>query len=524
MTGSGLSATEWYVPSTVMTAARDRARGTAADRRDALLARDRFTLDTHDDRRGTPLRRTDRSGAGTGDAAKPSGTRDSDADTAAGDDVGVRRSGPVREATPGTATAGPRPDRAAVRDRTGDAGYLHAATLQAEVGAPAPAPAPAPAGAKDVAATVAKGTKAAGETSGSQASPGGADRGEAAAVPVVPVAPPPDAAPIASAPTLRSGTASDVGSAPALPAQAEPAAAGGATGSDAKDATTADGSLADASPGIADPREAATAVPAVAAVPAFVPAQAAPVPPAPTANGGGTALDPQAAAAKGGPVGSTDGRATEPARIDGDAGRDEAEAGAADGAGFEGVLAQATGDTPSVAVAPPDPTVAPARAEASAAARAAAPPPAPLPSTPPLPLGAVPMTIGLRSLKGSSQFEIRLDPVDLGRIDVTLDIDRDAGGASARLVVDRPETLALLRRDADSLQQALTQAGFAPGPGGISLSLRGEGSEGGNGEAGTQGRDGGRPSRGGTGDADAAAPLDGAVRALRRLGGLDIRI
>ena len=92
-------------------------------------------------------------------------------------------------------------------------------------------------------------------------------------------------------------------------------------------------------------------------------------------------------------------------------------------------------------------------------------------SSPPIPLGAVPMTIGLKSLQGSSRFEIRLDPVDLGRIDVKLDIDKDGGAVSASLVVDRPATLALLQRDAGALQQALTQAGFDASSG-INLSLR----------------------------------------------------
>ena len=65
----------------------------------------------------------------------------------------------------------------------------------------------------------------------------------------------------------------------------------------------------------------------------------------------------------------------------------------------------------------------------------------------PVPLGAVAMTIGLRSLAGSNRFEISLDPKDLGRIDVNLDIDKDNGTVTAHLTVDRPETLALLQRD-----------------------------------------------------------------------------
>lgn len=88
-----------------------------------------------------------------------------------------------------------------------------------------------------------------------------------------------------------------------------------------------------------------------------------------------------------------------------------------------------------------------------------------------VPLGAVPIEIGMRSLNGANRFEIRLDPEELGRIDVRLDIDRD-GGVKARLVVDRVETLALLQRDARTLERAFEQAGLKPSDGGVDLSLR----------------------------------------------------
>ncbi|WP_299565354.1 flagellar hook-length control protein FliK [Enterovirga sp.] len=93
-----------------------------------------------------------------------------------------------------------------------------------------------------------------------------------------------------------------------------------------------------------------------------------------------------------------------------------------------------------------------------------------------LPLAAVPVEIGLRSLEGLSRFEIRLAPVDLGGIDVRLDIAED-GQVSARLLVDRPETLAWLQRDASQLERALEQAGLRPQEGGISLTLRDSGAD-----------------------------------------------
>ena len=153
---------------------------------------------------------------------------------------------------------------------------------------------------------------------------------------------------------------------------------------------------------------------------------------------------------------------------------------------FAAVLAPvADGAAPPDLQAPATPT---ARAsEAAATASPAAPAPAPAP----VPLGAVPMTIGLRSLAGTNTFEIRLDPKELGRIEVNLAIDKDTGAVQATLVVDRPETLALLQRDAGSLQQALSQAGLDAPDGSISLSLRGDGQSGagsGRQESGAQGQ------------------------------------
>ncbi|MCJ2131786.1 flagellar hook-length control protein FliK [Methylobacterium sp. E-045] len=145
----------------------------------------------------------------------------------------------------------------------------------------------------------------------------------------------------------------------------------------------------------------------------------------------------------------------------------------------------------------------------------------------PVPLGAVPMTIGLRSLAGSNRFEISLDPKDLGRIDVNLDIDKDSGTVTAHLTVDRPETLALLQRDVGNLQQALSQAGFDAGDAAINLSLRSDtGSNGGSGAERDAG--GGREGRPGAPGSDLKDPRlsNDAVplQMLRGLGGIDIRI
>ncbi len=98
--------------------------------------------------------------------------------------------------------------------------------------------------------------------------------------------------------------------------------------------------------------------------------------------------------------------------------------------------------------------------------------PAPAPvMIPNVPLAAVPVEVAMKSLAGVNRFEIRLHPKELGRIDVRLDIEDD-GSVQARLVVDRVETLALLQRDAKTLERAFEQAGLKPSEGGIDLTLR----------------------------------------------------
>ena len=188
--------------------------------------------------------------------------------------------------------------------------------------------------------------------------------------------------------------------------------------------------------------------------------------------------------------------------------------------GFAASLPDAAGP-----VAPAD--LAPARGgvAASTATAHAAPAAAAQAGPPPVPIGQVPLTIGLRSLAGSSQFEIRLDPLELGRIDVKLDIDKDRGTVATRIVVERPETLALLQRDASQLQQALTQAGLDPSAAGIDLSLRGQGADAGTGDGGRRDAQAGGPRRPLADTTETRNALDAVpLRSLRGIGSLDIRI
>lgn len=106
----------------------------------------------------------------------------------------------------------------------------------------------------------------------------------------------------------------------------------------------------------------------------------------------------------------------------------------------------------------------------------------------PTPLQLLPVEIGMQAVRGAREFQIRLDPAELGRVDVKLHIN-DKGEVNATMIVERPETLQLLRRDAQTLAQAFDQAGLKQGENSLSFSLKGEGQQGqqqqqGNGRAG----------------------------------------
>ena len=87
------------------------------------------------------------------------------------------------------------------------------------------------------------------------------------------------------------------------------------------------------------------------------------------------------------------------------------------------------------------------------------------------------MEIAASANSGKTRFEIRLDPAELGRIDVRIDIDRH-GQMTSHLTVERPETLQMLRQDANQLQRALDNAGLSTGNAGLQFSLRDQSSQG----------------------------------------------
>lgn len=139
---------------------------------------------------------------------------------------------------------------------------------------------------------------------------------------------------------------------------------------------------------------------------------------------------------------------------------------------------------------------------------------------------AVPIEIGLRALSGVNSFQIRLDPAELGRVDVKLDIS-DTGEVKARLVVDRVETLNLLQRDARTLERAFEQAGLKPSDAGVDISLRDQGTQSGFRQAPQQDEQPRRPQRQASTDTDetgVAAVTERALPRWLRLGGVDMSV
>lgn len=146
----------------------------------------------------------------------------------------------------------------------------------------------------------------------------------------------------------------------------------------------------------------------------------------------------------------------------------------------------------------------------------------PLADSAPVPLNGLAADIALRAAGGNSRFEIRLDPAELGRIDVRLDVDKH-GNVTSHLTVERPATLDMLRRDAPQLQQALEDAGLKTGDSGLQFSLRDQSSSGQNNDHGS-----GRHSQRVVIADEDTVPAQIAGRTYGRMlgssGGVDIRI
>ena len=88
-----------------------------------------------------------------------------------------------------------------------------------------------------------------------------------------------------------------------------------------------------------------------------------------------------------------------------------------------------------------------------------------------VPLDQLAVEIATRAKAGERRFDIRLDPPELGRIDVRLEID-SKGNTTTKLIVERAETLDMLQRDVRGLEKALQNAGLKTDAGSMQFSLQ----------------------------------------------------
>ncbi len=73
---------------------------------------------------------------------------------------------------------------------------------------------------------------------------------------------------------------------------------------------------------------------------------------------------------------------------------------------------------------------------------------------------------------GSTRIHIRLDPAELGKLDIRLHLQAD-GKTGVVVTADNKETLQLLQKDASGLEKALEEAGLKADTGSLSFNLRG---------------------------------------------------
>jgi len=99
-------------------------------------------------------------------------------------------------------------------------------------------------------------------------------------------------------------------------------------------------------------------------------------------------------------------------------------------------------------------------------------------------IAALATAIAAKSAAGTKTFDIRMDPPELGRVDVHLSVDRD-GKVQAMLSAEHPQTLELLQRDSQHLERALKDAGLDLSNNSLNFSLKGDGRQGDGGGAST---------------------------------------
>lgn len=89
-------------------------------------------------------------------------------------------------------------------------------------------------------------------------------------------------------------------------------------------------------------------------------------------------------------------------------------------------------------------------------------------------VGQLAARIAAKAVDGARVFDIRMDPAELGRVEVRLELG-DNNSVRALLSAERSETLAELQRSARDLEKALAEAGLDLAEDGLSFSLSDDG-------------------------------------------------
>jgi flagellar hook-length control protein FliK len=142
------------------------------------------------------------------------------------------------------------------------------------------------------------------------------------------------------------------------------------------------------------------------------------------------------------------------------------------------------------------------------------------PMAPPVPIAdQVAVHIRQAVAGGDSVVRIRLQPIELGRIDVRLEI-AEGGRLSAVVTAERPDTLELLMREARGLEKALEEAGLDVDSDSLAFDLRDQGeSDGEDSEA----AEGGATASDDVVEAELVMPA-AAIAPAASVTGIDIRV
>ncbi|TPQ48635.1 hypothetical protein C2U72_22750, partial [Prosthecomicrobium hirschii] len=125
--------------------------------------------------------------------------------------------------------------------------------------------------------------------------------------------------------------------------------------------------------------------------------------------------------------------------------------------------------------------------------------------------------------RSDKRLEIRLDPPELGKVDIRMQIGTD-GEVRAHLVVERAETLDMMLRDQRGLERSLEQSGMKLADNGVSFSLRQDGGQpGGDGWRNPYGADR-RGDAVQAPDEEIALPAALPYRRPERAGGIDLSV